>query len=152
MDKELERFKTEIDLREFAASLGFEFNRRDKLARLGGDGARRAGQDHHLPRAQRTLRLLLGQGQPRRHDYRPGQALRDEEFRPHQEDASGVVRWSRRCRRTPFAATPLETTSEEFWRWHGCGTRAGLPQARLAGIQRCIPSSLFSKPEICPAG
>ncbi len=29
MDSELERFKTEIDLREYAASLGFELNRRD---------------------------------------------------------------------------------------------------------------------------
>lgn len=144
MDKELERFKTEIDLREFAASLGFEFNRRDSWR--GSAVMDRGEQD----------KIIISKG-PDGHfvyfsvkDSHGGTVI--DLAKRYVTKNFGEIRktlrgWSegRTPRAHGFAATPLETTSKDLQAvaklWHGaevCIRHAWLE------TERAIPSSLLS--------
>lgn len=146
MDKELERFKTEIDLREFAASLGFEFNRRDSWR--GSAVMDRGEQD----------KIIISKG-PDGHfvyfsvkDSHGGTVI--DLAKRYVTKNFGEIRktlraWSdgRTPRASGYAATPLETTSKDLQAvaklWHAaevCTRHAWLE------LERGIPSSLLSGP------
>ncbi len=146
MDKELERFKTEIDLREFAASLGFEFNRRDSWR--GSAVMERGAQD----------KIIISRGHDGHFVYfsvkdSHGGTIIDLAKRYVTKNFGHIRKtlreWSdgRTGPSHAFTATPLETTSKDLQAvarvWHGA--QDCLKHAWLEN-ERAIPSSLFTAP------
>lgn len=143
MDKELERFKTEIDLREFAASLGFEFNRRDSWR--GSAVMERGEQD----------KIIISRGPDGHFVYfsvkeQHGGTVIDLAKRYVNRNLGHIRKTLREWsggRTEPahaFTALPLETTSKDLQAvartWHEaevCFNHAWLE------TERCVPSSVL---------
>lgn len=142
MDKELERFKTEIDLREFAASLGFVLNRRDSWR---GSAVMERGAADKIIITRDTDGHYVYFSVKEGHSGTVIDLAKRYVTENFGEIRKSLRRWSDGPKTpAPISFTPLEKTSRDLEgasrEWHGASEYSS--HAWLEG-ERAIPPALL---------